>query len=147
MRKFFNRRNVLLAVTAIVVVPILVGVMWLESASPRGRWAARSDLAHGHYRMLAYGLPPAEVYEYRNLLQQRYAIEYRQVAFCIVGLSTKSYADAYDAVSGPAIEAKFGANVFKNSWDEASKSWKEKHQAELQNVSRASEEAHPASSR
>src|SRR5947209_2579126 len=110
MKKFFNRRNVLLAVTAIVVFPILAGMMWLVSAPLRGRWAARSDLAHGHYRVLGYGLPPAGVYEYKDLLQRRYAVEYRQVAFCTVRLSTRSYVDAYDAVSGAAIQAKFGTN-------------------------------------
>lgn len=137
MRKFFNRKNILLALTAIVVLPLLVSIVWLESAPLRGRWAARSDLAHGHYRILAYGLPPAGVNEYKEFLWQRYGVEYWQVAFCTAGLSTRSYVDAYDAISSPAIETRFGADVFKTSWKEATKSWKEKQKADFQNVSRS----------
>ena len=135
MRKFFNRRNVLLTLVAIVVLPVLAAVSWLESAPLRGRWAAHSDIAHGRYRVLGYGLPPAGISEYRNLLQQRYGVEYRQVAFCTVGPYTSAYVDAYDAVSGSAIEARFGSDVFKKSWEEADRQFREKHKADIQKVS------------
>jgi len=81
MRRIFNRRNVLLGIAAIVVLPILTYLTWLESAPVRGRWAAHSDLARRHYKILAYGLPPADVGEYKAILKSRYGIEYQQVAF------------------------------------------------------------------
>jgi Cdc6-like AAA superfamily ATPase len=43
--------------------------------------------------------------------------------------------DAYDAVSGSAIEARFGSDVFKKSWEEADRQFREKHNADIQNVS------------
>lgn len=131
MSKVLNRRNALLAFGAIV----LLAFAWFESASARGRWVARFDLARGHYVVLGYGLPPRGVVEYKQILQQRYGVEYRQVALCIVSQSLISYADAYDKVSAAAIESKFGQDVFKASWDEANKEWEGKHKAELQKVS------------
>jgi hypothetical protein len=133
MKKFFSRRNVLLAFLAVV----LLTVAWFESASIRGRWAARFDLARGHYAILGYGLPPAAVAEYKQILRERYGVEYRQVALCIVSHSLVSYADAYDEVSEAAIRQKFGQDVFKNSWDEATKKWQDSHKAELQTLSQS----------
>ncbi len=96
---------------------------------------ARFDIARGHYSVLGYGLPPRGVTEYQQILQQRYGIEYKQVALCIVSESLVSYVDAYNGVSGAAIKRKFGPDVFKQSRDEATKRWQEKHKAELQEVS------------
>jgi hypothetical protein len=98
---------------------------------------ASYDLQHGHYRVLGYGLPPPGVAEYRQLLRERYGVEYRQVALCIVSPSLISYVDAYDGVSTAAINRKFGRDVLRESWHEANKEWQEKHKAELQNVSRS----------
>src|SRR5215470_15596802 len=134
MRKIFNRRNVLVILAAIVVLLVIVGEIWSRTASFRGRYAAQRDLAHGHYVILGYGLPPAGISEYRQIMRERYGIEYRQVALCIVSRSLISYADAYDEVSGSAIKKKFGTNVFKDSWDEATQEFKEKHKADVLNV-------------
>jgi len=131
MSKVLNRGNAVLAFDAIVV--LIVG--WYESASMRGRWIARLDLARGHYVILGYGLPPRGVDEYKQILQERYGVEYRQVAFCTASWSMRSYADAYDEVSAAAIERKFGHDVFKTSWQEAERRWEDKHKAELQHVS------------
>jgi len=133
MTWYFNRRIVLLSLGVIVL--LIVG--WYESAPARGRWTARFDLARGHYVVLGYGLPPRGVAEYKQILQERYGVEYRQVALCIVSRSLVAYADAYDEVSGAAIKNRLGSDVFKKSWDEAERKWEDKHKAELQNVSRS----------
>ena len=135
MRKLCSRRNVLLTLAAIVILPVVVNQIWSRTASFRGKHAAQRDLAHGHYVILAYGLPPAGVVEYAQIMRQKYGVEYRQVARCIVSQSLVSYADAYDEVSGSEIRKKFGQNFFANSWDEATKEFREKHKADLQNVS------------
>jgi hypothetical protein len=137
MGRIFNRRNVLLGIAAIVVLPILTYLIWLESASVRGKWAAHSDLARGHYKILAYGLPPAGAGEYKAILQSRYGVEYQQAAFCIVSPALMKYVDAYDGVTETAIAQKYGHDIFKKSWDEANRKFQEKHKAELQNVSRS----------
>jgi hypothetical protein len=131
MSKVLSRRNTLLAFGAIA----LLIVAWFESASMRGRWVARFDLARGHYVVLGYGLPPRGIAEYKQILQERYGVEYRQVALCIVSESLVSYADAYDEVSAAAIESRFGHDIFKKSWDEANRKWEDKHKADLQKIS------------
>jgi hypothetical protein len=124
-----------LLIAAIVILPIGGYWIWSGSAALRGRWIASHDLGHGHYRILAYGLPPAGVAEYRDLLGRRYGVEYRQVALCIVSGPLVSYADAYNGVSVPAIERKFGPDVFRKTWDEATRVWKDKNKAALQRAS------------
>ena len=85
--------------------------------------------------VLGYGLPPRGIAEYKQILQERYGVEYRQVALCIVSESLVSYADAYDEVSAAAIESRFGHDIFKKSWDEANRKWEDKHKADLQKIS------------
>jgi|ERR1041385_2242942 hypothetical protein len=132
MKKYLNRKNIILGLIGIV----LLAVGWDQSAATRGRWVAQFDLARGHYRILAYGLPPRGVVQYKQILQERYGVEYQTVALCIVSRSLVAYADAYDNVSGDAIKRKYGQDVFKKSWDEATRTFDENHKAELKNVSR-----------
>lgn len=73
--------------------------------------------------------------EYGQILKDRYGVEYEAVAGCIVSESLIAYVEAYDDVSGAAVKRKFGQDVFKKSWDEATRIWQEKHRAELKNVS------------
>jgi hypothetical protein len=75
--------------------------------------AARYDVGHGHYRILAYGLPPGWRSEYARLLKERYGIEMRTVALCIVSETLRSYVDSYDEVSAAAANHKFGHDVFQ----------------------------------
>jgi hypothetical protein len=141
MGRSLNRRNVLLLIAAIGILPLGGYWIWFGSAALRGRWTARHDLADGHYRILAYGLPRAGVAEYRDLMARWYGVEYRQIALCTVSEGLVSYADAYDGVSAPAIERRFGSDVFEKTWDEATRLWKEKNKAALQQAGPVSEEA------
>jgi len=131
MRKYFDRRNAFLAFVAVV----LLIVAWYASASVRGRWAARYDVGRGHYEVLGYGLPCCEVQEYKRILRERYGIEHRQIALCLVSESERSYADAYNSVAGPAIARKYGRDVLGESWTEARRAWQAKRRATLQGVS------------
>jgi hypothetical protein len=40
-----------------------------------------------------------------------------------------------DCIDTRKIERRFGYDVFKTSWDEASSKWKDKHKAELEKIS------------
>jgi hypothetical protein len=83
------------------------------TAPTRGRLAAHFDVRRGHYVVLTYGLPPEWRPQYAQLLQDRYGIEVRTVALCIVSETLRSYADSYDEVSVAAANHKFGHDVFK----------------------------------
>jgi hypothetical protein len=132
MKSVANRRNALIVLAIVALFPA-----WSSSAPIRGRWLAQFDVAQGHYRILRYGLPARGSAEYELLLRERYGIESRRVAFCIVSQQLVAYAGSYNAVSTAAIERKFGRDVLKENWDEAIRLWQQTHKAELQNVSRS----------
>lgn len=83
------------------------------TAPVRGRLAAPFDIRRGQYVVLAYGLPPEWRPQYAQLLQERYGIEVRTVALCVVSETLRRYADSYDEVSVAAANHKFGHDVFK----------------------------------
>lgn len=124
MRQFSNRRNILLVIIAIVILP----ASWVFSAGLRGDIHARYDVAHGHYVIHLYGLPVATFSQYQQLLRKRYGIEVKAMG-CILPMT--SYYDSYDRVVIAAANQKFGHNVFKEVSD----------QVDLQASTAASEEA------
>jgi hypothetical protein len=105
-----------------VLVVVFLQVWWL-TASTRGRLAARFHLWNGHYKVLAYGLPPVSRSESASLLKEKYGIETHIVALCIVSETLRSYADSYNEVSKSAANRKFGHDVFEESAEAASKDW------------------------
>lgn len=123
MRDFVKRHKKLAAVVVFVMLLIALVEAWSVSAPLRGRMAARFDVRHGHYKVLAYGLPPPWRSEDARLLKEQYGIEMRTVALCIVSETLRSYADSYDEVSTAAANRKFGHDVFKECAEAARKSW------------------------
>jgi hypothetical protein len=74
--------------------------------------------------MLGYGYPSPSRPEYARCLRERYKIEFRPVAGCIVSYSLVSYVNAYDSVIEEAARAKFGRDVVKECADESLMKWK-----------------------
>jgi len=68
------------------------------------------------------GLPARWRPAYIRLLQQRYGIEERVVAGCIVSQSLVSYANGYNAFSMAAANRKFGHDVFNEAVADAARS-------------------------
>ncbi len=130
MGNVLNRRNVLLIIIAIVVLPI----MWWSSAGIRGQLMARYDAARGHYRVLFYGYPALGFSEYRTLLHDRYGVEL-EAKGCVMPSLGASYANAYNRESVAVINRKFGHDVFKECWGDAIKKRVENLKAEQQKVS------------
>ncbi len=105
---------------ALILAALLVGPwLWALSAPIRGNVAARWDLHRGRYEVLTYGLPPRSRAEYARLLKERYGVQLRAVAGCIVNESLRSYASAYNKVTVVAINEKAGHDVFKECSEEA----------------------------
>ena len=116
---------------AALVVGILALVVCAElireyTAPMRGRLKARYDVWRGHYAVLAYGLPPPWRPQYAHLLRERYGIEVRTIALCIVSETLRSYADSYDEVSAAAASHKFGHDVFKECAEVARSQWEQR---------------------
>jgi hypothetical protein len=89
----------------------------------RGRSDAHFDLARGDYKELTWGLPVDWFPEYSRLLRERYGIEERRVAFCVVSQSLVAYAEGYNTVSRNAAIRKFGRDIFKESMADASRAF------------------------
>jgi hypothetical protein len=87
MELSLRNRESLIAVIASIVLFVALVIAWSVAAPMRGRMAARYDVGHGHYKILAYGLPPAWRSEYARLLKEQYGIEMRTVAHCVRNLA------------------------------------------------------------
>ena len=100
---------------------------WWPIPSICGQAQARLDLARGRYQLLGYGRGVGGRNDYTDLLRQRYGVEFRAVAGCIVSKSTVEYANAYDAAVKSAVNRKFGRDVFAEAHAEADRIWKQRH--------------------
>jgi hypothetical protein len=85
----------------------------------RGQLVAHFDVARGHYEILTLGLPAPWRSEFARILRDRYGIEQRVVAGCMVTPSLLAYTEGYNQVSMTAANLKFGRDVFKESADDA----------------------------
>jgi hypothetical protein len=103
---------------------------WDLSASIRGHLDARIDVNLGRYQLLGYGLPSPSRPEYVRCLRERYKIDFRPVAECLVSESLVSYVNDYDSVLEEATRRKFGRDVFQECSDDADKKWKATSEAE-----------------
>lgn len=122
MKLFVRSRKNLIAVIVSSVLLVALAEAWSVAAPMRGRMAARYDVGHGHYKLLAYGLPLGWRSEYARLLKEQYGIEMRTVALCIVSETLRSYVDSYDEFSAAAANRKFGHDVFNECAEAARKS-------------------------
>jgi hypothetical protein len=120
--KFFRRHKILAALIVLAAL-VLFAVAWDASAAIRGTLAARMDLARGRYVVLAYGLPPAESEEYARLLKERYGIEYRQAALCLISPELVAYAGSYNKLSIAAAESRFHRDLFRETREDAQRIW------------------------
>ncbi len=125
MKAFVLKHKALTTIAGLLAV-IALAAGWSASASVRGRLAGYSKIRRGQYAILTYGAPPSERPEYARLLKERYGIELRAVAGCIVSEPLMSYVEGYDEVSAAAAKQKFGHDVFRECWDEARKNSEER---------------------
>jgi hypothetical protein len=120
MLRFLFTHRKLAALSSFVIV-LFGWWAWDASAHIRGQFAARNDISRGHYRILAAGTPAPERAVYVRLMRERYGVEVRIVAGCVVSESLFAYTQGYNAVSREAVERRFGKDVFEATLAEAIK--------------------------
>jgi hypothetical protein len=126
-----KRRNKVIAAVSIGIAVITAGLWsWWITAAFRGRTVARFDVWRGHFEVQTYGLPVEWLPEYQRLLRERYGIQLRPVAGCIVPEELVAYVDAYDSILSNAIEKKFGAGTLKRTMQDAERLPDESRQAQ-----------------
>lgn len=97
------------------------------TASPRklGRADAKRDLAKGTLAQETYGLPTIYQGEYFKLLAEKYPIEMRPVAGCLVDDKIVGHAAGYNEIMDREIEHRFGTNILDKAFADAKKHYKE----------------------
>jgi|HubBroStandDraft_5_1064220.scaffolds.fasta_scaffold622957_1 hypothetical protein len=88
---------------------------WWAGGGIRGQLVAHFDVARGHYEILSLGLPVPWRSEFARILRERYGIEQRVVAGCMVTPQLLAYTEGYNRVSMTAANRRFGRDVFKES--------------------------------
>jgi len=97
------------------------------SAYRAGRSDAEKDVRENRLIIETFGLPPRWDGDYAKLLEQRYRIEVRTVAGCMVDEKIVGHAKGYNEVSKAEIQRRFGSDVLEKTQTEVRRHWKENH--------------------
>lgn len=98
--------------------------MPIEVAKNKAEALAREDYQLGNYRYLVYGLR-REDKSYGGYLEDRYGIEDRRVAYCIVNESVLEAAESYNSTMRQLLTEKYGRDVFKEAEEMSSRATKD----------------------
>jgi hypothetical protein len=91
------------------------------SACKKGHDDAERDLKAGCTAIEIFGLPAPYFGEYTKLLLDRYHIELRQVAGCLIDDQIAGHAKGYNEVAMKEIERRYGKDMLETARQEASK--------------------------
>ena len=133
MKDYLRNHKGIAAICATFVLLALCS-LWSLNALIRGNLAARIDIRRGRYQVLGFGLPVPSQPEYARCLRERYDIEFRAVAGCIVSDSLISYVNGYDSVVSEAASRRFGHEVFKECANETDRKWREGPEQTIKDV-------------
>ena len=84
-----------------------------RSAYEAGRKQAERDLQQGILVIESYGLPGPWTAEYESLLAERYHIQLKFIAGCMVGPRESGHAKGYNEVMLREIDKRFGENLLE----------------------------------
>jgi hypothetical protein len=124
------RRRYAVTVMKTILLRILFGIASLllitscatdysRREAAKGRSDARNDLRAGKLANEGFGLPASWASTYDRLLRQRYGVESRSVAGCVVTSEIVGHAVGYNEVMDAEIKRRFGADVFERTAAEA----------------------------
>ena len=119
MRLPAMRRLTLVAVAAALSYPA-----WWLTAYPRGMAVALLHTTFGHYEIKIYGYPHPSRWECARLLRERYGVEVRAEAGCVVTQSLVWYVDGYNGVSESRLIRRFGKDIFQECWADGYEDYK-----------------------
>ena len=112
--------------TAYFILALLC-ILATGCAARSGRADAQQDLAKDVLAKERFGLPVVCINEYSELLRERYRIELRPVAGCVVNSRILAHARGYNGVMGAEIERRFGTNIWDVTMRDARKQYEDKH--------------------
>jgi len=95
------------------------------SAYQAGRSEADKDVRENRLIIEIFGLPTPWDGEYAKLLNDRYHIQVRRVAGCIVDEKLVGHAKGYNEISESEIQHRFGGDVLEKTQSEVKRHWEE----------------------
>lgn len=84
----------------------------------RGKAAAEINVRGGKLTILTYGMPSKGYRRYWQLLHERYGIEVKPVAGCVVSEDLMDFANAFNDVTIEAARRKYGRDVVAEVYQE-----------------------------
>jgi hypothetical protein len=97
------------------------------TAYHRGRTDAKRDVQSGHLAVEIDGLAMTGEGEYATELRERYQVELRRIAGCIVDEKIMAHLKGYNEISEAEIKRRFGDSALKDAEERAAKHWDEIH--------------------
>jgi hypothetical protein len=94
-------------------------VFWCLTPYHRGLLVGHIDHARGHYELKLYGGPPLtppdeeKLSRFARLLGDRYGVELKPVAGCVVSWGLQQYSDGYNDASRRLLLRKHGKDIFR----------------------------------
>lgn len=104
----------------------VLGVIGCSTNYSRGKSQAQKDLLQGKFVEWSGGLPIAWSPEYRQLMQERFGLECRNVG-CMISKDLQSWLAGYRSISEPELSRRFGTNHSREQMAEAERIYLEKH--------------------
>jgi hypothetical protein len=105
-----------------------------KSAYHKGRADARSELSKGVLAIESFGLPPPWVRLYEKILKERYGIEDRTVAGCMVNDEIIGHAKGFNEVMEREIKKRWPEDVFEQASIEAHKEYQRREDLRMKTL-------------
>ena len=97
------------------------------TAYKEGHSDAVKDVREDRLIIERHGLPPPWTGEYAKALLEKYHIQLKTVAGCVVDEKIVGRARGYNEVSTAEIERRFGHGVLESTASEVQKRWQKEH--------------------
>jgi hypothetical protein len=101
-----------------------MALLFLGATSPaaeEGRREAHADIRAGRLILRNYGFAAGVVGPYAQLLKERFGVQQRAVAGCVIDAELAAETRAYNDVMKAEIEKRFGAGVLETLRKEAAR--------------------------
>ncbi len=114
-----TRRKIIASTICVSLAAFAFVVSSCSSPHQRGIKEARDKISQGKLAIETYGKPLQWRSEYNRILFERYGIENRSVAGCIVDGQILGHAEGFNSVMKKTIKQRHGKDVFDKTSAEA----------------------------
>jgi hypothetical protein len=99
-------------------------------AYEHGKADAQRELAQGVLAYETFGLPQPDFSEFRQVLLERYKIEVRAIAGCLIDSKILGHSSGFNQIMEAEIVRRYGKDVWDRAEAEAQQLFQQKHPSE-----------------